>query len=298
MTVSEDIAQSCILLPVKRGSEAVDKDVDKRVCIDLTEDGGRETVGKNCDGRFVVTAWFEAEEYCEKLRERTLGKKEQAKKKVEVDLEYSVIEVPAPKRTNQQSESEPSAGRSKPNVHASSDISSKKSIPNSNAPKPDLIDLEVEQQFELVNQHLSQPILLLEEDSPSPNSPKMPLEPQSSVQSKSFYNSVIILNPDASSKPVTSKKDLLEIHTITEMVKGYFKLSSLQFSQKNSYKNDKFTSSIFINNQLISFAESDSSNHARAKAALIALYQQDSTFCEEWLEQNEKYMKDFLGVKE
>ena len=298
MIVTEDIAQSCILLPVKRGSEAISKDVGKKVCIDLTEDGGTETVGKNCDGRFVVAAWFEAEEYLEKLRERSLGKRDQAMKKAEVDLEGSVIEVSGPRSTRQQSVSQPSAGRSQPTIHPSSGISSKKSIPISNTPSPDLIDLEVEQQFQLVNQHLSEPISLLEEDSPSSNSPKIPSEAQSSPRSRSFYNSVIILNPEASSNPVTSKQDLFEVHTITEMVKGYFKLSSLQFRQVNSYRNDKFTSSIFINNELISFTESGSSNHARAKAALIALYQQDSIFCEEWLVRNEKYMKDFLGVKE
>jgi hypothetical protein len=298
MTVSEDIAQSCILLPAKRFSEADNKDVGKKVCIDLTEDGDRDTVKKIGDGRFVVTAWFEAEVYCEKLRERSSGKRKEVKKKVDVDLEDSVIEVSGTRSTCQQSESELSAGRSKPTVHPSGDISSKISIPSSNTPNPALIDLEVEEQFELVNQHLSQPISILEDDSPPSSSPKISGETQSPVPSKSFYNSVIILNPDASSKPVTCKKDLFEIHTITEMVKGYFKLSSLQFRQVNSYNNNKFTSSIYINNELISFTESHSSNQARAKAALIALYQQDSTFCEEWLERNEKYMKDFLGVKE
>lgn len=298
MTVSKDIAQSCILLPVKRGSEAINMDVGKKVCIDLTEDWDRETLKKICDERFVVTAWFDAEEYCDKITEGSCEEAKESKKKVEGGLEDSVIEVAGTSSMCQQLESEVSAGRSKPTEHASDNISSKISIPNSNTPNPDLIDLEVEQQFQLVNQHLSEPISLLEEDSPSSNSAKNPSETQSSVPSKSFYNSVIILNPEASSKPVTSKKDLFDIHTITEMVKGYFKLFSLQFRQVNSYNNNKFTSRIWINSELISFAESDSSNHARAKAALIALYQQDSTFCEEWLERNEKYMKDFLGVKE
>lgn len=296
-------------LPSKRYSVMDTQDLQKRVCIDLTESNLERKRKKEVSvkHRFEVTHWFEADSYYDRLLEIRIPK---TPDKENEKSHKDVLSIP----THQTHKTSQESTLSSIFSSLTSRITNSLSTPSKNSHKmlpktalildPEPIDLELDQQFHLLNQHLhnspSVISLLDEEVSPTDSQAHTQISvpvPVPAPAPKSIFGSVIYLDSDFNAKPVaTSKEDLMEMRCITEMAKQYFKLNSLDIKQINSFNNGHYTSSVYMNNRLISFTESSSSNRARAKAVLIAINSKDPEFCEEWLERNEQYMKSFLGV--